>query len=141
VFLTWLDTDDGRTTVDCCANANVVALLAFIGLTEAPGYAAACRMIEDGIRWAGDDWKRARVLTPYYPHPGELRYAVEHAIQCGSRALAEAGFLLQRAEWAQIHPCPWSPICGSAYGGVFWTSPVLQAVRRFQRQWRSEKSR
>ena len=130
VFLTWLGPDSRNRTVDCCANANVIALLAFGELTHVPGYAEACQMIEAGIRWAGDDPVRARSLTPYYPDPGELRYAIDHAVKCGSQALEESHRLLRHTTWARLRPRANVPICSNAYGGAFWTSPVLQSARQ-----------
>jgi hypothetical protein len=133
VFLTWLAPDSSNMIVDCCANANVAALLAFVGMTHLPGYADACEMIEAGLRWAGNDKAKARALCPYYPEPVELRYALEHAVACGARALEASSRLAARADWAQVGPVSDLAICGSSYGGVFWTAPVLQGIRSAQR--------
>lgn len=134
VFLTWLWLDKGSANiVDCCVNANVVALLAYAGMTHLPGYQEACDMIEKAILWAGGSWPRARSIAPFYPHPVELRYAVEHAVECGAKLLRPS---LQR-----LRECSWEvdkidelsvmerPICGSAYRGVFWTSRNVQIAR------------
>jgi len=129
VFLTWLDSRERDTMVDCCANANVVALLAYADLRSAPGYDEACRMIDDGIRWAGDDAVRARSLTPYYSCPRELRYAVQHAVQCGAVELAASLRLLDRLRWAGAPGTALTPICSSSCGSVWWTSPLLHDIR------------
>lgn len=134
VFLTWLSPDSRNPLVDCCANVNVAALLAFADMTHVPGYAAVCEMVEAGLIWAGDDKARARALTPYYPEPVELRYALEHAVRCGAHALEESSRRIRRAPWAHLDPRPDAPLCGSAYGGVFWTAPVVQFMRASPRR-------
>src|SRR5712691_9116395 len=138
VFLTWLRPDKRAHVVDCCVNANVVALLAYAGLGHLPGFCEAGAMIEAGVRWAADSWARARSLVPFYPHPVELRYAVEHAVECGAEMLIPSLMALRERWWAaegeEDSVVTEQPICSSAYGGVVWTSDVLQIARKFVRQ-------
>jgi len=136
VFFTWLRREDRANVVDCCANANVVAFLAYSGQPHMPGYREACSMIEDAIRWAGDSRVRARSLSPFYAHPVELLYAVEHAVQCGAESLRPSLSLLRDRQWAREDGADEAevvdldrPICSNAYGGVFWTSRALQMAR------------
>ncbi len=131
VFLTWLSGHEHRNIVDCCVNANVVALFAYAGITHWNGYREACEMIDDGIRWAGDSLQRARFLTPFYPHPIELFYALRYAITQGAIQLVPALQKLTQASWAaeDINTAKYRPICSSAYGGVVWSSSILQKIR------------
>lgn len=137
VFFTWLRRDGRANIVDCCANANVVALLAYAGLFHMPGYREACAMIEAGIQWANDSWARARSLSPFYAHPIELLYAVEHAVQCGAESLAPSLSLLRNQRWAMEagdgSVATDRPICSNAYGRVFWTSAAAQIARSISR--------
>jgi hypothetical protein len=132
VFLTWLHSEVLPNPVDCCVNANVIALMAGAGLTHLPGYAEACAMIQEGIRWARRSWVRARALVPFYPDPRELYYALHHAVEWGAEPCAPALQLLRefppRGEPDMLSAQ--SPIFGSSDGSVVWTSPVLAAARR-----------
>jgi hypothetical protein len=141
VFLTWVRHGQHRNVVDCCVNANVVAVLACAGLEHLPGFQEARTMIEDGIRWAGLSRVRARCLTPFYPHPGELLHAVRHAVCCGAVQLEPSLRLLHALPWAVEAETdilvPGRPICGSAYGQIVWTSDVLQIARWLRRDRRA----
>lgn len=134
VFLTWLRQTDVANVIDCCVNANVVALLAYANLHHLPGYREACEMIEAGIRWAGNDLKRAKTLTPFYPHPVELTEAVQHAVTCGAKELIPSLTHLQSFPWALPQTSQMltleRPICSSAYGSTLWRCEVLQRVRQ-----------
>jgi hypothetical protein len=138
MFLTWLQPSVGGNPVDCCVNANVVALYAYAGLTHWRGYAEACAGIEAGVCWAGDSLARARSLTPYYPDPTELRYAVQHAVDQGATRLEPTLARLRHLSWARpsLLPEPDRPVCGSAYGGATWQAPVLQHLRHASNQLR-----
>jgi hypothetical protein len=131
VFVTWLRDEPRPNVVDCCVNANVAALLASADLRHLPGYADACAMIDHAVRWAGDSHLRARCISPFYPHPAELFYAVEHAVSCGVSELQPALSLLRTRAWLGENGCPDDrPVCSGAYGQVFWTSAALHAARR-----------
>jgi hypothetical protein len=116
----------------------VVALLAYADMTHLPGYREACGMIEKAILWAGDSWFHARSIVPFYPHPVELRYAVEHAVECGAELLQPSLKRLRECWWAADEidgPSVMERfICGSAYSGVVWTSRVVQIVRNLNSQ-------
>lgn len=133
VFLTWLRQDARANVIDCCANANVVALLSYAELQHLPGYDAACQMIEAGIIWAGRSLVKARSLSPFYPHPIELFYAVSHAVDCGAQQLATSLQLLHQLNWLNLASPQvlnlQRPICSSAYGHTVWRSEALQIVR------------
>jgi hypothetical protein len=132
VFLTWLHRGVRPNPVDCCVNANVIALMASAGLTHLPGYAEACAMIQEGLRWANQSWDRAQALVPYYPDPRELYYALHHAVEWGAESCAPALRLLREfsPKGEPNMPSAQSPIFGSSDGSVVWTSPVLAAARR-----------
>ncbi|HEX6086227.1 MAG TPA: hypothetical protein VF266_16980 [Thermoanaerobaculia bacterium] len=128
VFPTWL-WPGARNTIDCCVNANVVALLAAAHMRDAPGYAEACAMIEEATEWAGAAPERLRAIVPYYPHPSELARALEHALRCGAAELEPAARRLQSIAW--LHECADdTPVCSSADGRIVWTAPALQRARR-----------
>jgi hypothetical protein len=133
VFLTWLSSSS-LNVVDCCVNANVVAMLAFLDLDNMPGFVEASGMIEDAVRWAGSSKYRFQLITPFYPDPQEMIYALIHAIDCGADQLGNALSILEQNEWLQKRPGEDSfkdlPVCGSAYGRIFWSSGLLQEVRR-----------
>lgn len=132
VFLTWLDGRVRRNPIDCCVNANAIALMARAGLTHLPGYSEACAMIMDGIDWAGRSWDRARALAPYYPDPKELHSAIAHAVDSGAIDCLPALQMLR--EFPPDCESPQRraprPIYCSSDGSVVWTSHVLAAARR-----------
>jgi len=130
VFVTWLRDEPRPNLVDCCVNANVAALFASADFRHLPGYADACAMIDHAVRWAGDSRLRAQCISPFYPHPAELLYAVEHAVSCGVPELQPALSLLRaRARPGESECLDDRPVCSGAYGRVFWTSPALHAAR------------
>jgi hypothetical protein len=130
VFRTWLDDDDRRPNpVDCCANANALALLAHAGLTHVPGYREACAMIADALQWAGPSPFRLRTLSPYYPNPRELLDALEHAVACGAVDLRDSAERL-RGWCASLPPASDDTLCSNAYGGIRWSCPALRLARQ-----------
>lgn len=131
VFLTWLRGPVNRNMVDCCVNANVIALYASLGLHRWRGYAEGCALIGAGVEWAGTSLQRARTLCPFYPDPLEFRYAVEQAVAQGAARLEPVLKQLLTLPWAQTPTgCQLNrPVCSSAYGGVTWYAPILQFVR------------
>jgi hypothetical protein len=132
-FLTWLRPGPFNI-VDCCVNANVIALLSYLGLEGITGFEEACEMIGAGIRWAeGSDFK-ARILTAFYPHPAEFAYAIEHAVECGANRLRGSLSLTKDLGWLPHNDDNHSegmPICGNAYEGDIWFSEALDAARKF----------
>jgi len=146
-FVTWLRGDTKTNIVDCCANANIVALFAAAGIRHLPGYSEACAMIEDGVQWAATQEtssvkaesrmtvrERLGVITPFYPHPLELLYALENAVMYGAEQLRPCLEQLRGMKWEE-EEADERPICGNAYGKVQWISPILQKVR----QWRIDQ--
>jgi len=134
VFLTWLHEGVHPNPIDCCVNANVVALMTAAGLSNLPGYGEACAMIQEGIRWAGPSEPRILMLIPYYPDPEELCHALRHTVECGAEALAAPLGVLQvlfRRSDPDAPPAE-RPVCGSSDGTVVWTSPVLAAARALE---------
>lgn len=132
-FLTWLRPGPFNI-VDCCVNANVIALLSYLGLDGIAGFDETCEMIEKGIKWSEDFGFQVRTLTPFYPHPAEFVYAVDHAIECGAKQLEESLKLMRDFGWVQANDYEYSkerPICGNAYAGDIWYSQVLDIARKF----------
>lgn len=129
VFLTWLHRGVQFNPIDCCVNANVVALMSAAGLMHLPGYSEACAMIRDGIRWANQSWELARALVPYYPDARELIHALHLAVECGAKACAPALQVLREFPLEGEPHGALRLIFGSSDGSVVWTSPVLAAAR------------
>jgi hypothetical protein len=127
-FVTWL-WPGMRNTIDCCVNANVVALLAAAEMRDAAGYAEAVAMINDAVAWAGHSPERLRAIVPYYPEPSELARAIEHAVRSGAHELEPAAGRLPTI--AALQTCgDQTPVCSSMDGRVVWTAPALQELRR-----------
>ena len=130
-FFTWLPPvaspvrPRGRPVdlVDCCVNANVVALMAMLRATHLPGFREAVETILHGLSWAGKDRARLRSLTPFYPSLGSLRDALEHAVECGVAELA-AGLAHLRSLPLELI-APNDALCGSAYGHSVWRAPAV----------------
>jgi hypothetical protein len=134
-FLTWLHFMEQPNPVDCCVNANILALLAFCGLKSLPGYSETCRMLNRVIPGTDGSMKALASLSPYYPHPIELFFALRHAVSLG--ADVEKAFLF-------ISGQPWLqdllyrgmddnlPVCSHQDGSIYWTSGILQTIRSFE---------
>jgi hypothetical protein len=135
VFPTWIGKGkQAANPVDCCVNANVLALLAYTGLTHLPGYKQACCMIADAIAWAGDSPLRVRSLTPYYPQPTEFLYALDHAIACGAVELQTArNQLAGHCAGAEVDGSQREAICSNAYRAPIWHCPALSLIRAYFR--------
>jgi hypothetical protein len=145
-FPTWLSRDGARRAnpVDCCVNANVLALMAVCGLQHLPGYDESCAMIAAALAWAAAPEKgledvarqrtlRLRTLTPYYPDPAAFLTAVTHAVACGVDALQPA---LERLRDLCVQARPPAAargaLCSNAYGGYIWRCRALDLVAAVQ---------
>jgi hypothetical protein len=129
VFPTWLGAGT-HNPVDCCVNVNVLAVMHWCGLTALPGYQEACAMIDAALAWAGDDPLRLSTLTPYYPNPQELLFALAHAVACGVTSLAPSCARL-RSSLARraVPPDRRNVVCGNAYRGPYWVCDALEMLR------------
>lgn len=128
-FLTWIHPSPRPNVVDCCVNANAVALLAMLDSKNCPGYEAGVNTILDGIAWAGGDPWKLRTLTPFYPTVHDLSDAMEHAVACGATCLRSALHKLREVIGARDDDDD-SGCCCSAYGAVVWRCQALNVVRR-----------
>jgi hypothetical protein len=130
VYLTWLRERYPRNVVDCCVNVNVLALLQHSKLADAPSVAAIVDMVDAGIRYAGPLAARARMLSPWYPHPHELVRAVERAVSAGVDRLGPALSKMRSTPWGNVGGrSAHTPICGSRDGRIVWTCEALQELR------------
>lgn len=134
VFKTWHRDTSETDLIDCTATANAIALLATLGLQAIPGYAEACAMLADAIKWAGYSTIRATSLSPFYPNPAEFVLALEHAITCGAHELRGIFQAVKQTPWARD---PWTrvtrldhAVCSSPYGFAVWHSQELAILRR-----------
>ncbi|MBL4673972.1 MAG: hypothetical protein JKX81_17050 [Arenicella sp.] len=127
-YYTWFPRRSHNNIVDVCANTNAVALLATLNAKTAPGYQAACETINNSIKWASNNLSRLSAITPYYPSPFELLFALEHAIQCGAHELLSArDTLAQILSDSGLEPV--SVICSAAYGNNVWRCDAISALR------------
>jgi hypothetical protein len=134
VYLTWLRAGYARNVVDCCVNVNVLALLQQAGLAGAPSFNAIVEMIDAALEYAGQVMGRARMLSPWYPHPCELVHAVERAIEFGVDDLRPALEKMHAASWGRSEvPGFRTPVCGSLDGRIVWTCEALQGLRVLHR--------
>jgi hypothetical protein len=134
VFLTWFTTADLPNPIDCCVNANVLALLASAGLKNQPGYREAAGMINEAVGWAADDPFRLREITPYYPHPVEFYWALDHAVNSGVDELLPALNGLSAISWIFDKPAAGSstPVCASLDDNFSWSAEVVHFARELK---------
>lgn len=137
-FYTWIGTGaTGRSAragvnlVDCCANANVVALMAFLDATHLPGYFQAIETICGAVGWAGRNRARLSAITPFYPSVGSLIDSLEHAVECGAESL-EGALLQLRDLGAEVIHEP-AGCCSSAYGSMAWHCAAVDAAHELAR--------
>ncbi|HTE24176.1 hypothetical protein [Flavitalea sp.] len=127
-FYTWLEA--GRNNMmDCCVNANIVALYAYAGLQHLRGHKEACRLISNAVNWCGRSATRLASIMPFYADKQELFYAVEHAVRMGA---AELTPVLKKLEWANPKNEQFDAdrsVCCSAYGKITWHCSLLQRLR------------
>jgi hypothetical protein len=133
-FYTWIDARHvygarsaaRPNVVDCCVNANVAALMAFIDARHLPGYDSAVLTVQNGVRWAVGDPKRLSAITPFYPSVENFINAVEHAVECGADALTGASHDLRMvAPDGGLEPVG---CCRSAYGSTIWHCPAIDTA-------------
>jgi hypothetical protein len=134
-FYTWIvpgSRGGAPNIVDCCVNANVVALMALIEAPHLPGYAAAIQTIRDAISWAAGDPRRLSAVTPFYQSVSSLSEAIAHAVECGAAPLAGlAGELTAAAEEADAGAG--AGCCRSAYGSTEWHCEAIHEARALAR--------
>lgn len=131
-FYTWIADRhawSGRdaNVVDCCVNANVVALMSRLSAEHLPGYEAAVLTIANGVQWAGGDRRRLLAVTPFYPAVTCLIEAVEHAVETGVSGLRET-----RDRLASLGLDPTDAhagCCRSAYGSTVWHCTAVDVAR------------
>jgi hypothetical protein len=131
-ILTWLPNStqlrsSHPNVVDCCVNANVAALLAYLELTHLSCYKEICTMIEGAVQWAESSSFRLGTLTPFYPNVLEFYLALFHAVKCGAWQLRPS--LEQLASVTEFNKAD-EAICSSAYGKTKWYCPVLSELRK-----------
>jgi hypothetical protein len=131
-FRTWISQDRGvPNIVDCCVNANAVALMAYAEASHLPGFGEAIETIARGIQWAGRCPSRLRSLTPFYATPFELLEALAHAVACGASRLRGSLERL-RAAIGPRDPAADTRICSSAYGETVWRCPAVLVARAWR---------
>jgi len=130
---TWLGPSLIPNTVDWCVNTNVAALLARAGMRNSVAYSKIVHGVEAMVSEAGESVDALKRALPYYPHPIELLYALEHAVRCGADEFSGPAAQLHRLEPLQklcSDPPADFPVCSSNDGRIVWSAPVLQFLRR-----------
>lgn len=137
-FFTWIvpagsPHSHGRpiNVIDCCVNANVVALMSMLDARHLPGFDAAVETVLHGLSWAGEDQSRLKSLSPFYPSLASLADALEHAVECGADAL-RAGLRHVRSLAADLLEDD-GALCSSAYGRSAWDARALGLARSITR--------
>jgi hypothetical protein len=129
IYPTWMDSRRMRNPIDVCVNVNALILIEVSGIGRRHG-SGILDMLAAALDWAGSDQRRARSITPYYPHPGELMHTLARAVSAGvdgAKALLER---VQAQPWSACEDWINAPVCGALGGGMIWTCPLLQALRR-----------
>jgi len=130
VFLTWHYSGPAPNPVDIVVNVNVAAFLAQTGSTHHPAYGQACQMIFDGIRWCNRRWENLERLSPYYPEPWELIFALHHALRRGAADLEASIAELRQFPAPALADDPSKILFGMADRSTLWASTALWAARR-----------
>jgi hypothetical protein len=128
-YRTWLDRRAHRNPVDLCVNANVASLLA-ASQQRGAAYDSAWRTVAAGIEWLARNPALLHHLTPFYPHPSELREAVRRAVDSGVGELAPA--LLRLSTLVVDDADDTTPVCSSEGGATLWIAAALQLARRLR---------
>lgn len=129
IYPTWMDGRRLRNPIDICVNLNILTLTRAAGLDQAQG-TGMIDMIRAALDWAGPSPERARQVMPYYPHPAELVQALVRAVSHDVEGARELLRIVRTKPWATYETEPDTPICGSLGGGLIWTCPLLQRLRR-----------
>lgn len=139
-YFTWIAdaASPAVNIVDACVNANVVALLALVGMRHLAGYDAAVRTVIAGVEWAGDDPVRLDALTPFYPAPGCFLEALDHAVECGAADLRPAADRLRALDAQKLYNRP--GLCRDAYGRTVWHASAVDTAGSLEAQYRQRSS-
>lgn len=138
IYPTWLDTGNLRNSIDVCVNLNVAVLIEEAGVGSKHGHGGIVEMAGAALDWAGNCPERARAITPYYPHPAEIRHALGRTAAAGVKGAEELLKRFRAKAWSRCKYPVSTPVCSSPGGGVVWTSPVLHAIRCRARAGRTE---
>lgn len=131
-FLTWL-LPSRANVVDSLVNANVAALFALAGLRHVSAYRSAAALVEAAFAWTEGSVPKARMVAPYYPHPGEFYRTLDFAVGCGAVELEPSLGLVERWFGRDEVFDEGRPVCGAPYGKTIWAAPVLQLTRRIRK--------
>jgi hypothetical protein len=128
-FLTWL-LPSPANVVDSLVNANVAALFALAGLRHVSAYGNAVALVETAFAWTEGSIQKARMVAPYYPHPGEFYRTLDFALGCGAIELQPSLSLVERWFGRDEFFDEDRPVCSAPYGETIWAAPVLQLTRQ-----------
>jgi hypothetical protein len=126
-FKTWLCDNVPEGSIDCCVNANVLALIAETGLCRVSAFQTSVGMIDTAVRRgvaAGED---TCSLTPYYPHSQEFAVALAHCVAAGIHGLAPAAAIVRRQVDGGDDGS--RPLCCSIDGRLVWSSAAVRIAR------------
>lgn len=134
ISLTWIDDDAWHNPVDLIVNVNVLTLLE-TNNKNCIDATATRAMIGAALAWAGGSRARLGHLTPWYPDPAELLFALERARRLGVVGLEHEIAALHRLDWVSdaINGARARVLCGSGDGRFQWTSPVVDRLHAIMR--------
>ena len=100
-------------------------------------------MLDAGLAWAGASKSRARLLTPWYPEPVELLFALERAARFGVVSLDKYICALRGLDWvrADLTSETVLPVCGSNDRRFKWYCSGLDRLRRLAQSGRRTSGR
>jgi hypothetical protein len=132
-YETWIGDGIIKNKIDLVANLNVLILLDELD-EFIPETSSIRKMLAKGIEWMGTSKARAAIVTPWYPDPLELLFALERAVRFGVKGLED--------HIANLRDHPWvnsalmcngnSVLCGSDDGRFNWFCEGLDRLRSSQ---------
>lgn len=130
VYETWLGQAGAANPIDLTVNVNVLAMAERVALPLA-GSRAIRDMLHQSLAWAGAKKARLGVLTPWYPQPIEILFALERAARLGVGGLGSYITTLRSQIWVQSDLASGDnlPVCGSSDKRFTWYCKGLGALR------------
>lgn len=129
-FETWICPHVIDNKIDLTVNVNVLVLLEKI-CQPTPESNSIRGMLAKALDWMGESKARAAQVTPWYPEPIELLYALERAARFGVQDLEPHIVTLRRLDWVRrdLASNDIRAVCGSDDGRFKWYCDGLDRLR------------
>lgn len=130
---TWMQHNYQPNLTDCIVNINALALLHQAQTAKGLCYYNSGATVNDGLAWAKDSLQRLMQLTPYYPNPTEMYFALKYATDQGVAELNDSFSAFRQCWQGTImnNYRPDTPVYSREDGIILWTAPVLYQARKF----------